>query len=377
MSEGVRLFLCGDVMTGRGVDQVLPHPVAPALHEPYVRSATTYVELAERASGAIGRRLDFTYPWGDALAVLDARQPHARIVNLETAVTTSEHAQAGKGIHYRMHPANLPCLTGARIDCCVLANNHVLDWGRPGLQETLAALRSAGIAWAGAGNDAHEAAQPARMPLPGAGRLLVYGFAATSSGVPASWAAGAARAGVNLLQTVSVRVAERVAAGIVAQRQRGDLVVVSVHWGGNWGFDIEPQRRDFARILIETGAADVVHGHSSHHAQGIEVVQGKLVLYGCGDFINDYEGIAGHEGYRPDLAIMYLPVLEPASGVLLALELVPLRRRRLRLEQPSDADRAWLREMLQREGDRLGTGAAAESDGSLSLLWRGRSGHHA
>src|SRR5512145_2882467 len=120
-SAGVTLFLCGDVMTGRGVDQILPHPSKPRLFEPYVTSAVTYVELAERAVGPIPRPVGFDYVWGDALAELRRVRPDARIVNLETSVTRSNEAWPDKGIHYRMHPANVPCLTAAGIDCCALA----------------------------------------------------------------------------------------------------------------------------------------------------------------------------------------------------------------------------------------------------------------
>jgi len=223
VAGGVQLFLCGDVMTGRGIDQLLPHPVPPHLFEAYVQSATGYVRLAEARCGPLGRQLEFGYPWGDALAVLEAMQPALRVVNLETAVTVSEDAQPGKGIHYRMHPANLPCLASAGIHCCALANNHVLDWG----------------------------------------------------------------------------------------------------------------------------AVDVVHGHSSHHVLPFEIIGGKLVLYGCGDFINDYEGIAGHEAFRPDLALMYFPRLARASGELDELLLLAMRRRGLRLERADAQDAALLAGMLQ------------------------------
>ncbi|MBU1394726.1 MAG: CapA family protein, partial [Gammaproteobacteria bacterium] len=142
---GMTLFLCGDVMTGRGIDQVLPHPGDPVLHEGYVTSAPDYVALAERVNGPIPRPAEFAYVWGDALAEWARIAPDLRIVNLETAVTTRDDWQRGKGIHYRMHPANVPCLTAAGIDCCVLANNHVLDWGYAGLAETLETLRRAGL----------------------------------------------------------------------------------------------------------------------------------------------------------------------------------------------------------------------------------------
>ena len=126
-SGAVTLFVAGDVMSGRGIDQVLPHPGDPRIFEPYSSSALDYVKLAERTSGRIARPVDFTYIWGDALAVLDAAAPDLRLINLETAVTRTGTPWPGKGIQYRMHPDNIPCLSAAHIDCCVLANNHVLD----------------------------------------------------------------------------------------------------------------------------------------------------------------------------------------------------------------------------------------------------------
>ncbi|TIP99701.1 MAG: CapA family protein, partial [Mesorhizobium sp.] len=88
--------------------------------------------------------VDEAYVWGDALSELDREAPDARIINLETSITTSL-SLAPKGINYKMNPANIGCLAAARIDCCVLANNHVLDWDEPGLVETLDTLRLAGL----------------------------------------------------------------------------------------------------------------------------------------------------------------------------------------------------------------------------------------
>src|SRR5437867_1674249 len=75
VSPTVMLFLCGDVMTGRGIDQILPHPSKPQLFEPYVRSALDYVKLAERAVGPIEKPVDFPYVWGEALAELEHARP--------------------------------------------------------------------------------------------------------------------------------------------------------------------------------------------------------------------------------------------------------------------------------------------------------------
>jgi len=357
------LFLAGDVMTGRGIDQILPRPGDPRLFEPYVRSALEYVALAERASGPLPRPVDFAYIWGDALAELERVNPDARIVNLETAVTTNNEPWPGKGIHYRMNPANVPCLTAAGLDCCVLANNHVLDWSAAGLTETLASLRAAGLRTAGAGRDAAEAQAPAVIGHRQAGRVLVFAFASETSGVPREWAAGPQGAGVNMLDDLSARSAQAVARPIAAQRRGGDIVVASVHWGGNWGYDVDPGQRAFARALIDGAGADVVHGHSSHHAMGIEIYRDRPILYGCGDLINDYEGIEGYEAYRPELSVLYFPTFDADSGRLLELTLSPMRLRRMRLERATPDDAAWLRVAL----GRLGTRLEPRDDGTLSL----------
>jgi poly-gamma-glutamate capsule biosynthesis protein CapA/YwtB (metallophosphatase superfamily) len=124
-------------MTGRGVDQIQAHPGDPAIHERYAAEARDYVLLAEQANGPVPRAVDPGYIWGDALNACARLQPDARIINLETSVTRSDDYCVNKEIHYRMHPANIACLTRARPDVCVLANNHVLDYGNAGLAERL------------------------------------------------------------------------------------------------------------------------------------------------------------------------------------------------------------------------------------------------
>ncbi len=252
--SAIRLFLCGDVMTGRGIDQILPSPGQPILHESFVRSALDYVELAERRSGAIARPVPPGYIWGEALSELERHQPDVRIANLETAVTTCDDAWPGKAIHYRMHPANVTCLGAAGVNCAVLANNHVLDWGREGLAQTLASLRAAGIAVAGAGCNAREAALPAVLTAPHGGRVLVFAFAMTSAGTPSNWEATANRSGVALLHDCAASSVERIRDRISVERRSGDVVVVSLHWGPNWGYDVGPERRRFARDLVDQPA---------------------------------------------------------------------------------------------------------------------------
>jgi len=106
-SRLVTLFACGDVMPGRGVDQILPHPGEPELREDYARDATAYVRLAERINGPIPRSAGFSWPWGDALPVAEAAAPDVRIINLETSVARSADFAPGKAVRYRMNPDNV------------------------------------------------------------------------------------------------------------------------------------------------------------------------------------------------------------------------------------------------------------------------------
>jgi poly-gamma-glutamate capsule biosynthesis protein CapA/YwtB (metallophosphatase superfamily) len=361
----ISVFLCGDVMTGRGIDQILPHPCDPCLHEDYVRSANEYVRLAEQANGSIPAPAPPSYIWGAALDELNRKAPDARIINLETSITRSD-AYVEKGINYRMSPENAACLPAAGIDCCVLGNNHVLDWGREGLLETLATLERLGIKTAGAGRDLAQARAPAILEIAGKGRLLVFSFASPTSGVPRNWAATATAAGVNLLSGFTDDSVAR-AAEQIAVRQPGDLVIASIHWGSNWGYEIPEEHRRFAHALIDRANVSLIYGHSSHHAKAIEIYKDRPILYGCGDFLNDYEGIRGYEEFRGDLAVMYFAEFEPLTGSLAGLELTVLRIRRFQLIAASSADIRWMQQTLDRESGRFGARVRLTPNGRLAL----------
>lgn len=367
MADGlITLFLCGDVMLGRGVDQVLPHPGDPELRESHVNDARAYVRLAERAHGPIPRPAGFPWPWGDALEVLDDMVPDARMINLETSVTRSADFAPGKPVHYRMSPDNLPCLAMARPDACALANNHVLDFGWTGLTETLDALAGAGLRGVGAGRDAAGARQPVTVPVPGGHRVVIFSCGAASSGIPPGWAATGTRPGVDLLPSLSDAAADDVIARVQAVKQQGDVVVVSIHWGSNWGYGVHDEEVRFVRRLID-GGADVIHGHSSHHPRPAEVYRDRLILYGCGDCINDYEGISGHQKFRDDLRLLYFASVAADTGTLTAVRMVPMQARKMRLQRANTADSEWLGMMLDRISRRLGSRISRQPDGTLIL----------
>jgi poly-gamma-glutamate synthesis protein (capsule biosynthesis protein) len=114
---------------------------------------------------------------------------------------------------------------------------------------------------------------------------------------------------------------------------------------------------------------DIVYGHSSHHPKAIEVYRGELILYGCGDFTNDYEGIGDQDAYRGDLVPMYIATLSAEDGTLRRLDMVPFCIHRFRLRLAEHHEAAWLAATLSREGAPLGTRVELAAGGALQLCW--------
>lgn len=333
-------------MTGRGIDQIFLHPVKPRIYESYIKDAQSYVKLAEGVNGKIARRVTPDYIWGDALAIWKERKPDLKIINLETAITTNE-AFFPKGINYRMHPDNVSVLSAARIDICSLANNHILDWGQGGMRETISVLDRISIKHSGAGETIEEAQAPAIYENQ-EGRVLVFSLSHVSSGVPKEWSATDKRAGVFLLDDLNDNV-QKVCAVIDRYRKQNDVIIVSIHWGSNWGYHVPESNINFAHALIDSSKVNIIHGHSSHHPRPMEIYKGCPIFYGCGDFINDYEGIGGHELYRDDLTIMYFISFKTEPFKIQRIDLDCLRINRFRLERASTKDVRWMYETLSRE----------------------------
>jgi poly-gamma-glutamate capsule biosynthesis protein CapA/YwtB (metallophosphatase superfamily) len=281
------LALMGDVMLGRMVNERLKH-------------------------------LQPEQVWGDVLPHL--AQAHLRIVNLECALTSHQHPWTGswKMFHFRADPEAVRVLQAAQIDACMLANNHILDFEVQGLYDTLHVLDAAGIRHAGAGASAGEAAAPAIIETSGTEpcRVALLSYTDNESG----FAATAKQPGTNYLEisldeTTLARIANDIAQ---ARAQGADLVVFSNHWGANFVERPSEKFRSFARRVIEFGA-DIYHGHSAHICQGIEIYQGKPILYDTGNFIDDY---AIHPQLRNDRSCLFKVMFE--HGRLCRTELLPV-----------------------------------------------------
>jgi poly-gamma-glutamate synthesis protein (capsule biosynthesis protein) len=364
----IKLFLCGDVMTGRGIDQILPYPGNPEIFESYVKDARRYVTIAEQKNGRIKYPVSYSYIWGDALKEFDRTKPDLKIINLETSITTNDSYWTGKGIQYRMHPNNIECLSVVDNLFCSLGNNHILDWGYKGLEQTINVLDKAEIKHAGAGVDFKTANRPAVIEIKGKGRILVVSYGMPSSGVYSSWEAQYNRSGVNLLRDLSSDGIREIKTLIESVKHPGDIVVFSLHWGGNWGYEITSDEMEFVHKLIDSAHVDVFHGHSSHHFKAIEVYHNKLILYGSGDFLNDYEGIGGRENYRSELTLMYFASVDPKTGNLLKLEITPMEIRNFRVNEVGTSDLKWVKNRLNRECKKYNS-SVTQKNNRLFLNW--------
>ena len=145
--------------------------------------------------------------------------------------------------------------------------------------------------------------------------------------------------------------------------------MASIHWGSNWGYGIPKKQRTFSHRLIDEAEVDIIHGHLSHHVKAIEVYKEKLILYGCSDFLNNYEGINGYEEFRADLSLMYFAMVDPSTGKLLGLQMTPTKIRRFQVIRASNLDTIWLKETLNREGASFGTNVKIGKDNRITLQW--------
>jgi poly-gamma-glutamate synthesis protein (capsule biosynthesis protein) len=256
--------------------------------------------------------------WGDVLPHL--AQADLRIVNLECALTPhlERWARTWKMFHFRADPKAVRVLQAAHIDACALANNHILDYEERGLRDTLRVLNAAGIRHAGAGANAAQAAAPAMLEVQGAAPCRVALLSCTDN--EPGFAATAHRPGTHYLKiSLQEETLARVADGIAQARAQGaDVVVFSNHWGANFVERPSHEFRSFAKRVIELGA-DIYHGHSAHICQGIEIHQGKPILYDTGDFIDDY---AVDPVLRNDRSCLFKVMFE--QGQLRRIELIPV-----------------------------------------------------
>jgi poly-gamma-glutamate capsule biosynthesis protein CapA/YwtB (metallophosphatase superfamily) len=227
------------------------------------------------------RRRPPEFPWGDTLALL--RRADVLVGNLEFVLADDGKPWPGKVFHFRADGRAVASLEAAGFALVSVANNHVLDFGTDAALESLETLTQHGIRFAGAGANADAAQHPAITRCDG----LTIAMLAFTDNEP-EWEAGLDSPGVH---HVPVDLRDRRAAtlldAVAREREAVDLLIVSAHWGGNWGVDVPRNHRAFAHELIDAGA-DIVFGHSPHIVRGVEVYRDRPILYGAGDFVDDY-----------------------------------------------------------------------------------------
>ncbi|KAI9669676.1 MAG: hypothetical protein M1831_007372 [Alyxoria varia] len=338
-----KINFLGDVMLGRLIDQLLPTSV----HEP--SEAQTVRNFAK--SNPAMNYYSATSPWGTALPLL--LEADLNIINLETSATTSASKWPDKVFNYRMHPANVEALKPAKIDYAGLANNHTLDFREAGLADTVKTLRKAAIAFAGAGDTRAEALQPARLKLPrGSGNaghdVLVW----SASDHPQEWGKVPQFHLIDYSSKVRSRLKDMLC-GEEGTKDMGTktppLKVFSVHWGPNYSWEPANEIHSLAHWLVDECGVDIIHGHSSHHVQGVEKYKDSVIIYGCGDFVDDYALVAD---YRNDLsAVWRVSVVEEGVDTkprIEKLEVFPTKIKQFqacRLEQ-NEADHEWVRDKI-------------------------------
>jgi poly-gamma-glutamate capsule biosynthesis protein CapA/YwtB (metallophosphatase superfamily) len=302
----VRLALAGDTMLGRAVASELGRRPPESLVDPAVVELTRAADLF--------------------------------VLNLECCI--SERGEpVPKLFNFRAPPAAVETLRHLGVTCVTLANNHALDYGLDALLDTFVHLREAGIAWAGAGENAEEARAPTVVR-----DLPIIAFADHEPG----FAAGRERPGIAFAD---------IRQGIPAWLRKGAAgALVCSHWGPNMEPSPLPYVRTAARELREAGAK-LVAGTSAHVFQGVE----GNVLYDLGDFLDDY---ARDLVLRNDLGLLFLVELEPDGPR--RIEAVPLKLEHAftRLARDDEAD--WVRRRFRDACAKLGT-EVHEEDGRLAI----------
>lgn len=345
----LKINFMGDVMLGRLIDQLFPTHVDNQEEQSIVRSM-------QRSNPKLAN-YNFNSPWGDTMPLLSSSD--LNIINLETAVTTHSKKWPDKVFNYRMHPASIQALAAANIHYAGLANNHILDFSEAGLQETVRTVREAGIAFAGAGDDEEEARKPAVLTAPNS-HQQIYIWAGSDH--PRDWNSVPSFHMIDYSLQTKERLRDLVRR---TTPSNAGVKVWSCHWGPNYAWQPANEIQDLAHFMVDECGIDIVHGHSSHHVQGVEVYKGSLIIYGCGDFVDDYALV---EQYRNDLSGIWRVIVEETDdgGRLRPqrLEFYPTKIDRFMARRllPNMDDSAWVRNKVVQLSAEFGTKAINDEE---------------
>ncbi len=220
-------------------------------------------------------------PVADMMATADLA-----VANLETAVT-ERGSPSAKAFNFRVGPEAFDALRAAGIDVVSLANNHGMDFGLVGLEDTLTAAADAEFPLVGAGLDAEEAYRPWSVVINGQHVAVIGATQVLDSSLISSWTATDDQPGL-----ASAKEVDALVAAVAEARAAHDTVVVFLHWGIEGDLCPAARQIELADALIEAGADIIVGGHA-HRVQGGGIKNGALVHYGLGNFVFYTEGGLG------------------------------------------------------------------------------------
>ena len=309
----VTIGFAGDTMLGRGVNEII-------------------------------KEKGFNYLWGNVLPLLHKND--LNIINLETTLTRSEQA-VPKVFNFKSEPEHVQALVNARIDLVSLANNHSKDFDDEGLIETIQTLNQAGIKHVGAGKNITQARKPVMFTKNG----IRIGVIGATDNTP-DWKAQKDKAGTNFF---AINKLDQLISDVTALKEQVDLVIVTLHWGPNMR---ERPSQDFitaAHAMVDAGA-DIIHGHSSHIFQGIEIYNKKLIMYDTGDFVDDYRI---DEQLRNDRSFLFLVTVDTTGPK--HVQLIPTLIDNMQVNLATGADRNWSLERMKVLSRELGTAINEET----------------
>lgn len=226
---------------------------------------------------------DNAYPWGNTLSII--QNTDLRICNLECVISDKGNpwSMTPKMFHFRTDEKNIQTLKRAEIDMVSIANNHVLDYEDEALCRMIETLDKHSILHAGAGINHAQASKPIVCSKNG----QKIGMIAFTDNEP-EWEAGPKKPGIFYVPIdLKDKRADFLFNLIDEVRKKVDFLLVSAHWGPNWGYKPPKEHKIFAHALIDAGV-DLIFGHSGHIFRGIEIYKNKPILYCAGDFIDDY-----------------------------------------------------------------------------------------
>jgi poly-gamma-glutamate capsule biosynthesis protein CapA/YwtB (metallophosphatase superfamily) len=202
------------------------------------------------------------------------------VVNLETTITDRGEPEP-KGFTFRAPPTGLLAMQAAGVDVASLANNHGMDYGLIGLEDTLAAAEEANFPLIGAGRDLHEAFAPHIATIRGREIAVIGATQVMDTAFFDTWRATDDQPG---LAFAKHEYEADLIDAVTAARERSDTVVVYLHWGTEGERCPSERQTGLAERLADAGA-DIVVGSHAHRLQGTGMLGDTLIDYGLGNFV--------------------------------------------------------------------------------------------